>query len=387
MFILELGPVAGAKTTNKIDRTNLHNDGDDHETRTATDESDSFQVLDDPGTPYQELSNLPNPQQRVAPPAPNGNLETPREQVSRRLTGCDGLSCELRDSVTENLANNPNVTNSTGRIRLATQSELFGDAGSSNTVNDVLDYGVQNGLIGQEEAQELLEEFAKFREERRVESQELEMVLSICAASGFPDVALASLKSIVGFLRSEAAISTANGAIGQFASWAMDEARKLAREKGDPSYARNLMSILEGYSHGPHAAGAEHGGAQEGAEHVDTQVHTHIEAREEPVYAVDENNNVLGVAYYQYTYEEVPEVHEQAHAETANILSGLQIDAAHNEAIAEQEAGARRAELQRGYAARENIVRLHYTMADNDPEKEIRIDNNKKLEQKYLGTA
>jgi hypothetical protein len=387
MFILELGPVAGAKTTNKIDRTQIHSDGDDHTSTSLTDERDSFEVLDDPGTPYQELSNLPNPQRRVAPPAPNGTQETPGEQVSRRLTGCDELSCELRDSVTEHLASNPNVTNSTGRIRLATQSELFGDTGSSNTVSDILDSGVQKGLIGQEEANELLEEFAKLREERRAESQELEMVLGICAASGFPDVALASLKSIVGFLRSEAAISAANGAIGQFASWAMDEARKLAKEKGDPSYARNLISILEGYSHGPHIAGAEHGGAQEGAEHVDTQVYTHVEAREEPVYAVDENNNILGIAYYQYTYEEVPEVHEQAHAETANTIAGLQIEVANNEAIAEQEASARRAELQRGYAARENIVRLHYTMADNDPEREARIDENQKLERKYLGTA
>ena len=62
MFILELGPVAGAKTTNKIYRTQIHSDGDDHTSTSLTDERDSFEVLDDPGTPYQELSNLPNPQ-------------------------------------------------------------------------------------------------------------------------------------------------------------------------------------------------------------------------------------------------------------------------------------------------------------------------------------
>ena len=160
MFILELGPVAGAKTSQKVDTAHVHGDSDEHASTTVSDERDSFQALDDPGSPYQEISNLPSPQRRTAPPAPNGNLETPREQVSRRLTGCDGLPCELRDSVTENLSQNPNVTNSNGRIRLATESELFGRP-SSNTASDILDYGVQNGLIGQEEANELLEEFSE----------------------------------------------------------------------------------------------------------------------------------------------------------------------------------------------------------------------------------
>lgn len=385
MFILELGPVIGTNPTKKVDPNHVHSEGNENKGTTYTGGTDTYDTLDDPGSPYQGIVNVPRREQ-VVPPAPNGNLETPREQVSRRLTGCDGLPCELKDSVTEQLSQNPNVTASNGNIRLVSSSELFGRP-SSNTASDILAYGVQNGLISQEEANELLEEFAKFREKGRAESQELEMVLAITAASGFPDVALSSLKNIVGYLKTGAAISAANGSISQFAAWAMDEARQLARTKGDSSYARNLISILEGSSHASHSVGADHHGGTEGAEQVDTQIHTHVEAREEPVYAVDENNNVLGVAYYQYTYEEVPEVHAQAHAETANTISGLQVAASSNAGIAEQEAGAKRTELQRGYAARENIVRLHYTLADNDPTKETQRDENDKLARKYLGTA
>ena len=62
----------------------------------------------------------------------------------------------------------------------------------------------------------------------------------------------------------------------------MEEAKKLAREKGDKSDAQRLASILEGYSHAPHsednhglaAVGAE--GAP-GGEHVDSHVHTQVQ--------------------------------------------------------------------------------------------------------------
>lgn len=369
MFILIVGP-PNPETPSlrpiQIPTEGQHDQPDDTTYASGGDTDEYCGCLDQPDLLYPStVDQGPRPrslEDRLLPPSPDGADESQEQRTQ-----------------------NPNGTNPGRRTSLVRHSDLYGRSSLTKVVNNILNYGIQNSLITSEQASEMLAEIEKARQERRIEDQEVAGVLQACFA-GFPDIALGALIEMVGYLRTGAAISMANGSIGFFASWVKQEiqeriARGDLKDLRDAQLdAQNLVAILSGYS------GASHSCSDSVEDGVSTPTNTQGtgELVYDPVYEFDESGNVI--AYYDnYSYEDCEEVC-LAQAATERVVSAAGGDARSGQASVWSAAERRIDEITEGLQARAAIHDLSYLPADN-PSRDRLITQNRETAARYLGTA
>lgn len=338
----------------------------------------------------QVVSVQRQPGGRQIPPKPEHSSCDERQELASRISGLPQDSRQIE--IIDNLFSNENVRNCHGQIRLVPGRQISPEA-RENRVSQFIQSALEQGVINENE-QKLLEElleFEKARIERNKAAQELDMVLTLMSTAS-PEIGLRSLKGIVGYLHDPTAISVANSGISQLASWAIEEGIKLARRTGDTSLIKQVASDLNsGFGHVGHTEEGHNQGAVGGIpdEHTHADTVSYQETAE-PVYAVDQEGNILGVAYYEYYYEPVHtlEEHEAAHSDAERTVSGAYLDANSGVHRAEQEKNKKDTEVKMASSARDTLGRLdEQERSINDPLSRTQISIEKSEANRTIGLA
>ncbi|MBI3590375.1 MAG: hypothetical protein HY094_03220 [Candidatus Melainabacteria bacterium] len=226
MFILNVGPVNPANANNNIEQVPVE-DEEQGQTGLPYQVEDSYDGTLPPATsPFQPaIGVLPRLRERRVPPQPA------REESSNENT--NGSSSREPIINIDSFVENPAFATQL-RLRLSNNSDYV--------------RALRELLGNSQQADEIMQNLLALRERDDKEARDMDLVCTILTFSTtIPTETVALLEIVMGSL-TDSARAFAAAQIPGIIAWALECARKIARETGDTSLAREAESVLNGVS-------------------------------------------------------------------------------------------------------------------------------------------